>query len=178
MNLHFLDWQFVGKFLEDGLALFHAYLVRFPYEFIFSLIYISEIAFESVNQVVSNKLEFLVLVVSILILGQNDDLSAKIRKRGYFLSLQLRDVVGHLVPFGVKCVFLHRFDDASIVAHGKPIFFPVLREFGVDVDGFSLYLQLYFIFETLYLHYLPFQIGVFLHVVSVYSVQFGLDGDL
>ena len=76
MDLHLLDWQFVRKLFEDGFALFHAYLIRLPDELVLSIIYLSEIAFKSVDQVVSNNLEFLVLVVTILILGQNNNFPA------------------------------------------------------------------------------------------------------
>ena len=76
MDLHLLDWQFVGKFLEDRFALFHADLIRLSNELVLSIIYLSEVAFESVDQIVSNNLEFLVLVVTILILGQNNNFPA------------------------------------------------------------------------------------------------------
>ena len=62
------------EFIENRFIIFLAYLFRFSDELILFFINISEGAFQLFQHIFCNSLELLVLVVSVFILGQNDQL--------------------------------------------------------------------------------------------------------
>lgn len=86
-----------------------------------------------------------------------------------------------MILFGIDCVLFHGFDDESVVAANRivlchsavivPVFVVHLRDV-VYVSSFNVYL--YFVLETLDLHYLSFEGGILLHVISVDPVQLGV----
>lgn len=114
------------------------------------------------------------MVIAVLVLSQNYYFAGKFSKRDNFLSLQLSDVVKHLVLFNIQSVPLHLFHDARIVAG---LALPNFPSTGVGNKVSTPIGNGHFDFvpHALYLHDLPLQSSILFHVIAVNTVELSKD---
>ncbi len=108
------NWRLVD-FIKEGLVLVLANPLRLAYKLILLLVDGAQVGLHSLHKGRRDTLEFLMLVVAVLVLGQDDELAGKLMQRHNLLPLQLGNVVQHLVLFDLQVVLLDGLHDRSIV---------------------------------------------------------------
>jgi hypothetical protein len=167
------------ELIENGRAFLLTDKIRFPNKLILPLINISEMLLQRIDETVRNELKFFVLVVSVLVLCEDDQLSSEFGQRRKFLLLELGNVIGHLISFSFQGVLLHGFEDAGVVGYvvlrSLHISSTVWSVFRSIVDGSAFDTKFDLVFQSFYLHYFSFHVCVFLHIVTVDAIELCVD---
>ena len=92
--------------IENRLLLFYAYLFWLPDELVLAIVDGPEVSLDFFDEVGCDGLELFVLVISIFVLAQDDEIIGEFTERHYFLLLQLGDIAQHLVLLDVEIILL------------------------------------------------------------------------